>query len=66
MKAPHLTCLSKEKDTGERDDGGGCIKGTEMGREKKIGFRTNVFVFYNLGFDFIQLKCSLWGCDYCL
>lgn len=30
-----------------------------MGREKKIGFQTNVLEFYNLGFVFIQSKFSL-------
>lgn len=64
MKTPHVTNLSKEKDTGETNDGD-CIKETEMGREKKVGFQTNVLVFYNLGFDFIQLKFSLWCCDCC-
>lgn len=54
-----MSFLSKEKKTRERDDGGSCIKGTEMGREKKIGFQSNVLVVYNLGFVFIQLKFSL-------
>lgn len=40
VKAPYVTYLSKEEDTGETDDGGSCIKGTEMGREKKAGFQT--------------------------
>lgn len=30
MKTPHVTDLSKEKDTGETNDGD-CIKETEMG-----------------------------------
>lgn len=54
-----MTYLSKEKDTGETDNGGGCIEGTEMGRKKKVGFQSNVLVFYNLGFVFVQLKFSL-------
>lgn len=58
VKAPYVTYLCKEKDTGERGDGDGCRKGTEMGREKKIGFQTNVLLVYNLGFVFIQLKFS--------
>lgn len=40
VKAPYVTYLSKEEGTGETDGGGSCIKGTEMGREKKVGFQT--------------------------
>lgn len=40
VKAPYVTCLSKDEGTGVTDDSGSCIKGTKMGREKKVGFQT--------------------------